>query len=284
MTPAAPRAFTLIELLVVITIIVVLLALLAPALDQAIEQAERAVCASQLHAWGVSIAQYSLDHRNRLLSSLRNRGDDKNAGVYPNLAWGDNGSQLGYDNVFHRLKLSDWSAETMQPYIQRGDFARRQYGEMWHCPSNPTSPQREEHNKRTVDNAQGGWFVSGYAYFARADIWGAEHATRPDELVGRSRESGRILMADAIHYSAGPAAWWFNHGLDGPSTYAAAFGGPVQTGVPRIAGTNQLFADGSAGWKDGNRFDPDAMFERAADDRYVSANPGPNPNGNLNFW
>jgi prepilin-type N-terminal cleavage/methylation domain-containing protein len=53
-------AFTIVELLVVITIIVVLLALLAPALDQAIYQAELAVCAANQKAVASSTATYTL--------------------------------------------------------------------------------------------------------------------------------------------------------------------------------------------------------------------------------
>lgn len=56
-----PSAFTIIELLVVVTIIVVLLALLAPALDKAVEQAERVLCASNLHHTTAALGQYALD-------------------------------------------------------------------------------------------------------------------------------------------------------------------------------------------------------------------------------
>src|SRR5438132_4513015 len=59
--------FTLIELLVVVTIIVVLLALLTPALDKAIESAQRAVCATRLHLFGMAISNYSTDNKRKLL-------------------------------------------------------------------------------------------------------------------------------------------------------------------------------------------------------------------------
>jgi prepilin-type N-terminal cleavage/methylation domain-containing protein len=55
--------FTLIELLVVVTIIIVLLALLAPALDQAIYQAELAVCGARLRSTAVSVQAYSFNYR-----------------------------------------------------------------------------------------------------------------------------------------------------------------------------------------------------------------------------
>lgn len=54
------RGFTLIELLVVVTIIVVLLALLAPALDQAIYQAELASCGANLKGIATGAGTYAV--------------------------------------------------------------------------------------------------------------------------------------------------------------------------------------------------------------------------------
>lgn len=55
--------FTLIELLVVVTVIVVLLALLTPALDQAVYQAELAVCGAGLKGMGGAVAVYASENR-----------------------------------------------------------------------------------------------------------------------------------------------------------------------------------------------------------------------------
>lgn len=57
------RAFTLIELLVVITVIVVLLALLTPALDQAIYQAELAVCGARQRAVASGAMMYAGNYK-----------------------------------------------------------------------------------------------------------------------------------------------------------------------------------------------------------------------------
>ena len=57
------RAFTLVELLVVITIMTVLLAMLAPALDQAVYQAELTVCGSRLKAAGAGVTLYAFDSK-----------------------------------------------------------------------------------------------------------------------------------------------------------------------------------------------------------------------------
>jgi competence protein ComGC len=70
------KAFTLVEMLVLITIIVVLLALLAPALDQAIYQAELAICATNHHGVGVGVLTYAID----------------NARLYPHLHYQINGA------------------------------------------------------------------------------------------------------------------------------------------------------------------------------------------------
>ena len=64
-TQKSTIAFTLVELLVVITILVVLLALLAPAMDQAIYQAELGVCGSQLRATAGGILLYATDHKRQ---------------------------------------------------------------------------------------------------------------------------------------------------------------------------------------------------------------------------
>lgn len=59
------RAFTLVELLVVITIIVILLALLVPAMDQAIYQADLALCGSKLHAIANGAVTYTQSNKRR---------------------------------------------------------------------------------------------------------------------------------------------------------------------------------------------------------------------------
>src|SRR5687767_14032615 len=56
-------AFTLLLLLVVVAIIVVLLALLAPALDQAIYQAEMAVCAVRVRGIAEGATLYAAENK-----------------------------------------------------------------------------------------------------------------------------------------------------------------------------------------------------------------------------
>lgn len=98
MTLAVPRAFTLIELLVVITIIVVLLALLAPALDQALYQAELAVCGARLDAVATGAITYAIDQRRTYPVrnfNMTNRDAKHLAGID---TWGTGGTPGGYSD------------------------------------------------------------------------------------------------------------------------------------------------------------------------------------------
>jgi len=61
--PRSPSAFTIVELLVVITIIVLLLALLTPAMNQAIYQAELAVCGAKQKGIVSAALSYAWDHQ-----------------------------------------------------------------------------------------------------------------------------------------------------------------------------------------------------------------------------
>ena len=59
------NAFTLIELLVVVAIIALLVSILVPAMQTAREQAVRAVCAANLHHWGVLLNVYATANNDR---------------------------------------------------------------------------------------------------------------------------------------------------------------------------------------------------------------------------
>lgn len=103
-TPIKPAAFTLVELLVVVTIIVMLLAMLTPALDEAVYQAELAVCGATMGQAARGVIAYGAEGRRAYpyrpctaTATLRrrphvikdllngNRGDDRD---YLRAAWG----------------------------------------------------------------------------------------------------------------------------------------------------------------------------------------------------
>jgi prepilin-type N-terminal cleavage/methylation domain-containing protein/prepilin-type processing-associated H-X9-DG protein len=60
------KGFTLIELLVVISIVALLMAMLMPALNKVKEQAQAAVCRSNLRHWGVTFKLYLADHDDKM--------------------------------------------------------------------------------------------------------------------------------------------------------------------------------------------------------------------------
>jgi prepilin-type N-terminal cleavage/methylation domain-containing protein len=105
-------AFTLIELLVVITIIVVLLAMLAPALDKAIESAQRTICASNLHSWGAAHSMYYMDNKRQLPTPANLWADIAHGGGYLYLSnpWIWSQSDKAGDT-------GQWNAQSYAPYI-----------------------------------------------------------------------------------------------------------------------------------------------------------------------
>src|SRR5687768_17239277 len=175
------RAFTLVELLVVIAIIVVLLSLLAPAMDSAIESAQRAVCASRLHNFGLAISHYTLDNKRKLLRVVSLHSQNANS-IYPSVA-----------RNFDSQGPGQWSGEAMAPYIggvdlavpidtartTSGTFALPVsglatggiYGPQWYCPSNGKTREKDEGNQLsstapgTGSANSSGWMALDYAYF-----------------------------------------------------------------------------------------------------------------------
>jgi prepilin-type N-terminal cleavage/methylation domain-containing protein len=272
-------AFTLVELLVVVTVIVVLLALLAPALDKAVDAAERSLCASRLHAWGLAHGPYWLENRRRLMSSVRfNPGNP--AWPYPNVVWV--GSQ-GKDGQF--------AVDPIQPYI--GGVTEVGYdasarlpiitiGGSWYCPATKLTPEKNTYNTKRRDRTSedtGGspdvfvtaaeaqyqtnrvvppFFVPDYTYYGRIEQW-SNLATHPQMLTGKSLEAGRLLMSDSLYRWNSSQAWSFNHSTEGHSIFSPNLGGPNRTGEPPFTGVNQLMGDGSVAWKARERFDPRAM-------------------------
>src|ERR1051325_9658755 len=77
------RSFTLIELLVVVAIIAILAALLLPALGRAKENGKRAVCASNLHQFGLALNMYADDNSGSLPLSTVSLGAGSMALLYP---------------------------------------------------------------------------------------------------------------------------------------------------------------------------------------------------------
>ena len=265
MTRPGLSAFTLIELLVVVTIIVVLLALLTPALDKAIEQAERAVCAGNVHLFGVAVPQYAMDNRRALPSTV---------------VWGTYPHPLMV-RPLSGVQPAQWNTQAMLPYTGGAtiDGAANVYTlkAPWYCPSN-----RADKNPANSNTAQSGVLngVTGdpfmdidYSYFGQVDKWNNGHCTRPEDLVSRDLASNRVLMADTLFYYTPTGSWWLNHSAQGYSVHDGRGGGPELVGPKllfEVTGVNKLFGDGSARWKDSSEFNFPALVGRSRDEPWVS--------------
>lgn len=77
------KAFTLIELLVVISIIALLLSIIMPGLKKAKQHAERMVCKTNLHNYGIAGNLYLDDNDQRFTNPWRNLYDSGNSLTLP---------------------------------------------------------------------------------------------------------------------------------------------------------------------------------------------------------
>jgi prepilin-type N-terminal cleavage/methylation domain-containing protein len=289
-------AFTLVELMVVITIIVVLISLLAPSLDIAIEAAIRVKCAANLHAWGVAINQYAIDHRRRVLSTIRLLSSQGSVYPYASCAWETANYREGdqSDDRAGATKPLDFSIEAVQSYIGGVQPYRTAEGlevgkalrGPWVCPANGVNDRKDRANAQAM--SINGWFGMDYSYYARADIWGSACASRPDDLTGKDLLSGKLLMADTMYWygpdNAVADGWWWNHSDLGPSAPDPSWGPVVHKGTPSVTGGNQLFGDGSVAWKDKTPQDCKDMYNLRRWMGWVNTQPTMGKGPNVSFY
>jgi prepilin-type N-terminal cleavage/methylation domain-containing protein len=284
MNEARANGFTLIELLVVVTIIVVLLALLTPALDRAIEAAERAVCGSQLDLFGTAVPQYAMDNKRSYHSAVawRSSPTADPASSYPHPLM---------VRPFRQPLPGQWNVEGIMPYtggVEQLDAVRRAVKNPWYCPSNSADKSVANNNVSATGELNGvfgdPYMDLDYSYFGRVDVWNRNHCTRPQDLAGSRQLGGsRVLMADTLFYYKPGDTWWLNHGANGSSVHDPGFGGQPLVGfrqLDSIYGINKLFADGSVSWKNRHEFDYDKLNERDLNEPWVSNLSGQGaPNG-----
>ncbi|OHB55194.1 MAG: hypothetical protein A2Y07_08120 [Planctomycetes bacterium GWF2_50_10] len=258
------NAFTLVELLVVISIIALLLAVLMPALQKAREQARTVLCGAGLHQWGMVIPMYAND----------NKGQIPQSPVVGNFAWlnlvGDVDVVTGTKYYFTG---KEFSVVLLERYIPGVDRRNHNLGKgIWFCPSFPQQKDYYMHDPIESYKAKG-YFHSAYSYFGRVKSWvdidpGAATNGQIAEikkmiirdLTDTLANSGRkLLMADQlINETTLGRGWAYNHGKTGPSwPIRGTIKVPCNMGPPPVAGTNNLYSDGSVVWK--AKFNPKQM-------------------------
>jgi type II secretory pathway pseudopilin PulG len=238
-------AFTLIELLVVITIIVVLLALLVPALDKALEQANRAVCASHLKGIGNASVTYALQNkkqfiicRGRVIQNIFSPAGHQQFDAGADDARVDWLAALASVGLAGSTKVTVGS-ETWAGVgtVDAGaTMPANPIGKIWDCPSRDF----ESHWDKQYAQAP-----IAYQYFGGIKTWsnpsGAFRSRSPVSLSTSS--GGWALTADMT--ARAQRRWGYDNGY--PQFYGDPVAHKASDGL-RPAGGNNGYVDGSVTW------------------------------------
>jgi prepilin-type N-terminal cleavage/methylation domain-containing protein len=214
------QAFTLIELLVVIAIIAILAALLLPVLANAKERAKRIACSSNLRQIGVGMAVYAGDYDDYVLPLRQNSGQ----GVPITLT--DPGAQV---------------AKTINLDVQSNTTS------IWVCPNRQNAaPPGLPFFEAGADPPQ--WII-GFSYLGGLTNWHTSSGTFPSHspIKLTTAKSYWVLAADSL-IKQGTTWAGQNVAKSDPRYYVYANIPPhLKGGNP--AGGDEVFADGSARWR-----------------------------------
>ena len=205
--------FTLIELLVVIAIIAILAAMLLPALASAKEKAKCASCLNNLKQIGIGMTIYAGDNRDYVLPLRAN---------VPNT-------------------LTDPGA---QAAAMVGLSVRSNTPSIWTCPSRPGLPLFEQ----TASPPQ---WVIGYTYFGGLTDWnnvGLTPAVSYSPVKLSNAKPYWVLAADALIKFG--TVWAGSSPAPAANGRAFVYANcPPHKKGSSPAGGNEIFADGSASWR-----------------------------------
>jgi prepilin-type N-terminal cleavage/methylation domain-containing protein/prepilin-type processing-associated H-X9-DG protein len=214
------QAFTLIELLVVIAIIMILAAMAMVAVQQALDQADRASCANNLRQWAAALRTYAV----------------ANSQYFPD-------NRRGAHCSWVSPTVKRFCAHYMMEMGEFGGSERMREGHVIHCPTQEWHRIYSSDYTGPPGTAFGGMGLVGYFYLPHRDINSCDYTPAGNAWVAKrkltSQPSNAPIMMDMKQYADNGQGWY----LDGTVPWSSHIG---PTGEP--VGGNYLFQDGHVRW------------------------------------